>query len=147
MELDESCTYPHGYTLNENGVYHHNTRICGPLAIDAYVRSPQNDSWGKRLRFNDPDGKEHTVVCANSDLSSGSDVLRGLMDKGLYVCPAQSAKQHLVDFIQLSKPLHRVRITDKCGWHDDGKVFVLPNRTIGETSDEYQFEAKGGVYR
>lgn len=147
MVADENCKYPSGYTFKENGVYFREERLCGPLAIDAYVRSPENDSWGKRLRFNDPDGKEHTVICANSELSSGNDVLRGLMDKGLYVCPLQSAKQHLVNFIQLSSPVHRVRITKKCGWHDDCKVFVLPDMTIGETSDEYQFEAPGGVYK
>src|SRR3954469_25399991 len=51
-------------------------RICGPLFIDAETRNQQGNSWGRKLRWFDAEGREHQWVMPVSLLAGDGNEIR-----------------------------------------------------------------------
>lgn len=120
--------------------------ICGPLDIVARTRTPDTNGaaigWGKLVAFADPDNAEHRVIVPDSMLrADGLEALAMLMDHGLQVSPA--GKRLLIEYLQTANPHGRVRVVSRTGWHesrDGARVFVLPDRAIGEDAGAWHYE-------
>lgn len=106
-------------------------------------------NWGRLLSFNDADGTDHRWGMPMRLLSGGGDEMRAeLLRLGFDVPTSQRSRNLLTDYIQQSRPEARARCVERAGWH--GRVFVMPDRTIGEADEAvlFQSETTGGhVYR
>jgi uncharacterized protein (DUF927 family) len=112
--------------------------ICSPLQIVAKTRDVTGDNWGYLLAFTDSDRRAKYWTLPAEMLKGSCDDMRGiLLSKGLQISPNPHARQKLATYIQVTEPKDKRRAicTDRTGWHD-GKVFVLPEQTIGEQSKE-----------
>lgn len=117
--------------------------VCSQLNIDALVRDPSNGEWGKLARFKDPDGVEHRQILGDALLSGdGTELERTLRRAGLHV--AHNGRAWLKEYLNNAKPAARARVTNRTGWHDgqDGPVFVLPDRAIGQGAEAWLFETE-----
>jgi uncharacterized protein (DUF927 family) len=120
--------------------------IATPLDLVARTRTPDTNAaatgWGKLCAFADPDAAEHRVILPDAMLrGDGLEALAMLMDHGLQVSPA--GKRLLIEYLQTADPKGRVRVVTRTGWHesrDGSRVFVLPDRAIGEDASAWHFE-------
>lgn len=148
------------FTRDERGIWHNGTDpkdgtplapqwVCPPIEVAAYLRDLDGTNWGRLLTFNDADGTEHRWGMPMRLLSGGGDEMRAeLLRLGFDVPTSQRSRNLLTDYIQQSKPVARARCVERAGWH--GRVFVMPDRTIGEGDEAvlFQSETTGGhVYR
>lgn len=148
------------FTRDEKGIWHNGTDpkdgtplapqwVCPPIEIAAYLRDLDGTNWGRLLTFNDADGTAHRWGMPMRLLSGGGDEMRAeLLRLGFDVPTSQRSRNLLTDYIQQSKPEARARCVERAGWH--GRVFVMPERTIGEADEAvlFQSETAGGhVYR
>ncbi|SEQ62229.1 putative DNA primase/helicase [Solimonas aquatica] len=123
--------------------------VCPPLEVRAYLRDVNNENWGRLLVFRDKDGQEHRWGMPMRLLSGGCDEMRSeLLRLGFDVPTSQKNRNLLTSYIQRARPQARARCVERAGWH--GRVFVMPERTIGETDETvlFQSETTGGhLYR
>lgn len=120
--------------------------IAAPLDILGRSRTPDTHGaatgWGKLCAFADPDGAEHKLIIPDASLrGDGFEALGQLMDNGLQVSPA--GKRLLIEYLQSAAPRGRVRVVNRTGWHenrDGARVFVLPDRAIGEAAGAWHYE-------
>lgn len=142
------------FTVNEDGVWFHGFDqrgepmaalwICSELHITAQSRDAGDGDWGRLLEFSDPDGNPKRWVMPSTMLAGdGTQYRATLLGMGLRIGASVAAKNQLTVYIQTEKTEERVRCTDRIGWHDD--VYVLPDRTIGESEEIVMFQAAGGV--
>lgn len=150
---DAASTRPF-FNVNEKGVWHHGFDkygdplppqwICSELRVTARSRDNANAAWGYLLEFADADGNLKRWAMPSSMLASDGAGYRSiLLDMGLQIGTSLNAKTQLSNYIQREQPELRVRCTDRIGWHDG--VYVLPDRTIGESDEVVMFQAPGGV--
>lgn len=142
------------FSVNEGGVWFHGFSqqgdplpaqwICGELHVSARSRDGSNSEWGYLLEFSDADGKTKRWAMPASMLAGDGTAYRAtLLSMGLQIGSGMIAKNQLSVYIQTEKTDMRVRCTDRIGWHDD--VYVLPDRTIGESDELVMFQAATGV--
>ncbi|MGZ9045942.1 MAG: DUF927 domain-containing protein [Telluria sp.] len=142
------------FTVNEDGVWFHGFDqrgepmaalwICSELHITAQSRDAGDGDWGRLLEFSDPDGNPKRWVMPSTMLAGdGTQYRATLLGMGLRIGASVAAKNQLTVYIQTEKTEARVRCTDRIGWHDD--VYVLPDRTIGESDEIVMFQAAGGI--
>jgi putative DNA primase/helicase len=150
---DTQSTRPF-FHVNERGVWFHGFSqqgdslppqwICSPLHVPAKSRDSDNGEWGYLLEFEDADGKSKRWAMPASMLAGDGTQYRSvLLSMGLQIGAGVQAKNQLTVYIQTRQTEVRVRCTDRIGWHDD--VYVLPDRTIGESDELVMFQAPGGV--
>jgi len=129
-----------------NGPTHSVERIwlCAPMRVTALCRNHESCGWGRVLLFVDRDGRPHRVVVDLAMLAGSGEGLRALLlGHGLEISTLAEARRRLMDFILLSHPSTKVRVTHRTGWHDG--AFVLPDRTIGPSGADpviFQSEAE-----
>ena len=140
---------------NENGEgvffhsFHEETplpplKICSSLEVIAKTRGAANDEWGYLLEFFDPDGnKKRWSMPAKMLSGDGTQYRSDLLSMGLLIEPGLKTKNYLTTYIQTREVPERVRCVERIGWHDD--VYVLPDRTIGQGSEQVLFQTTGGV--
>ena len=90
------------------------------------------------LRWRDPDGKSHSWAMPRHLLYGDGAALCGeLADRGLAVAPSVKCRNFLRAYLAAARPNERVTCVNRTGWHEHehGAVFVLPDRTIGESDD------------
>ncbi|WP_022977023.1 DUF927 domain-containing protein [Nevskia ramosa] len=148
------------FTRDDRGVWHNATDpkdgtalapywVCPPIEVAAYLRDLDGTNWGRLLSFNDADGTEHRWGMPMRLLSGGGDEMRAeLLRLGFDVPTSQRSRNLLTDYIQQSRPDARARCVERAGWH--GRVFVMPDRTIGEADEAVLFQSEttaGHVYR
>ena len=116
-------------------------RICAPLKVVAETRDFRGENWGVLLEWKDFDGIVHQwSVPRDLLVRPGTTVVEQLVAGGLRVEPGKASA--VKKFIDSQHPAKKIRSVATTGWHtvrvndQDGKVFVLPNRTIGSTGDE-----------
>lgn len=142
------------FDVNDGGVWHHlfsqggdplpPNWICSELRVVARSRDATNGEWGYLLEFPDADGNLKRWAMPASMLAGDGTAYRSiLLSMGLQIGPSLNAKTQLGIYIQSERPEMRVRCTDRIGWHDG--VYVLPDRTIGESDELVMFQAAGGV--
>jgi len=115
--------------------------ICSPIKPLAMVRTEHGREWGLLIWLIDPDGKEKKIILGlrqfNGDALAAS---AELLDAGLRM-GSGTARKLVIEYLQTSTPSKRAKTTKKTGWHgvDDEMVFVLPEKTIGESSEEWLY--------
>ena len=109
--------------------------ICSKLDVTALTRDAKNESWGRLLEFTDPDVTHHAWALPMEMLKGDGAEYRGiLLSMGLQMSTMPKARNLLTQFIQTAEVTTRARCVDRTGWH--GRVFVMPGRTIGESTQE-----------
>jgi len=142
FDIYEGKVWHHGF--NKNGEPLAPEWICSELRVIAKTRDASNGEWGRLLEFPDDDGQLKRWAMPASMLAGDGTVYRSiLLSMGLRIAPGVHAKNHLGTYIQNEEPEMRVRCTDRTGWHD--KVYVLPDRTIGQSDELVMFQAAAGV--
>ena len=107
-------------------------KISAPVEILGRSRDPSGLSWGRWLRWRDPDGRTHTLHVNDAALHGDpASLCSTLADMGLHIDRAY--QRPFVSYLGGCKTESRVTIVKRTGWHDigGGTVFVLPDETIG----------------
>jgi putative DNA primase/helicase len=142
------------FEVNDEGVWHFGTDregkalaplwICAPLRITARTRDNEGAEWGYLLEFSDPEGEPHAWAMPARMLSGdGNEYRQHLLSLGLLIASSAVAKERLTYYIQTRAPETLARCTDRAGWH--GSLFVMPERTLGQSDERVIFQASGGV--
>ena len=109
--------------------------ICSPLRVVALTRDAKGEGWGRLLEFVDLDGAPHRWACPMSMLAGDASEFRSLLlGMGLRISSSTKARNLLAQYVQTTVPEARARCVDRTGWH--GRVFVLPDRTLGDNAGE-----------
>ncbi len=126
---------------NGNEVYR---LICSPLKILARTVDATGTglNWGVLVSFNDYDGEEKTwnIPMKLFATDNGTDIRKGLLDRGLRIEALRDANRKVLQYIQASAPDNRVGLVSKLGWHSE--AFVLPDSTIGKTDKPLLFDSE-----
>ncbi len=118
--------------------------ICSPIKPLAQVRNEQGGEWGKLIWLRDPDGTEKKLILENKKLNGEAlAATADLLDAGLLIGTG-NARKLVIEYLTTSKPSKRAKTTKKTGWHgaDDEMVFVLPEKTIGESPEEWLYSSQ-----
>jgi hypothetical protein len=142
-----------GFKIGDDGIYAYDPkmekhrRICARIDVIAQSRdgSGNGRNWGVLVAFNDFDGvKKHWNIPRQLFAADGAgEVMKGLMDRGLFIETHREARRKVLDFLQYqaNKTQERVGLVYKMGWHKNS--FVLPNQTIGAGSEQVLFDCDG----
>mgnify|MGYP000131917832 FL=1 len=142
------------FEVNDQGVWYHGTDkdgkatapiwICAPLRVTARTRDSENTDWGYLLEFDDPEGKPKVWAMPASMLSGdGNEYRKHLLSLGLRIGTSQVSRERLTYYIQTRNPEDLARCTDRAGWHGD--IFVMPDRTLGESNERVIFQSSGAA--
>ncbi|MFZ6850077.1 DUF927 domain-containing protein [Undibacterium sp. RuRC25W] len=141
------------FTNNDEGVFYHAfhegeplpaLKICSSLRVIAKTRDAASNEWGYLLEFNDPDGNiKRWSMPAKMLSGDGTQYRADLLSMGLLIEPGLKVKNHLTTYIQTAEVPERVRCVERTGWHDD--VYVLPDRSIGDGTEQVLFQTAGGA--
>ncbi|NBQ68915.1 MAG: DUF927 domain-containing protein [Nitrosomonadaceae bacterium] len=138
-----------GFELFDDGLYFleptkdgrlRRRKVCARLEVLALARDTESREWGTLVRFADPDSKvKQLVIPARSFNGDGLEASGRLLSEGLTIAP--KSRQLVIEYLQTQNPEKRARITNRTGWHGigDDLVFVLPDGSIGQSSDEWLF--------
>ncbi|GJL73963.1 DUF927 domain-containing protein [Nitrosomonas sp.] len=113
--------------------------VCSPIKPLALVRTEQSREWGLLVWLTDPDGREKRIVLALRQFNGDALAASGeLLDAGLRIGTG-NARKLVIEYLQTAAPEKRAKTTNKTGWHglDDEMVFVLPEKVIGESAEEW----------
>lgn len=106
--------------------------ICSTLYVSARVRDDGSQNHGYLLEWQDADNKPHSWIMAADLLAGdGAEVRRVLLNGGLMISTKKAAREHLLAFIQESRPEDTGLVVFRTGWQ--GGAFVLPDQVIGDT--------------
>jgi uncharacterized protein (DUF927 family) len=126
---------------NGNEVYR---LICSPLKILARTLDATGTglNWGILVSFTDYDGEEKTwnIPMKLFATDNGTDIRKGLLDRGLRIEAIRDAGRKVLQYLQASEPENRVGLVSKLGWHSG--AFVLPESTIGNTDKPLLFDSE-----
>lgn len=119
---------PFGFISVEQNIYAVETdedgndveiHICSGLEVVGLCRSKEG-RWGHVLHITDPDGQVHMVVLEAAQLvGAPANILKPLVEKGLWVAYGTSVKKHLVNLLQQWKPEARFERTGVLGCIDE----------------------------
>lgn len=119
------------------------TRICGPLHMEAQTADAAGNAYGRFLRFQTTRRQWRTWAMPMHLLKADGAELRGeLLDMGLEIDPQQRAL--LTQYLQSRTPQRLMQCTTSVGWCGD--AFVFPAEVIGPGADDvvFQHEARIG---
>lgn len=147
---DEPETPQTRFHLNDKGVWYFGKNdsgteapplwVCSKLEITAVTRDAKNESWGRLLEFDDLDSTHHAWAMPMELLKGDGAEYRGvLLSMGLQMSTMTKARNLLTQYIQTAPAEQRARCVERTGWH--GGVFVMPERTIGESDERILFQS------
>lgn len=156
--------YPAGFTVDDEAVWFRGRgksgdeleppfRVCPPLRVIAYLRDTEQENWGLLIEFEDKDQHTHRWALPWRMFSgSGEEMRAEMLRQGFFVPPSQRARTLLSEYLGQAKPGQNARSVERTGWHGEGKrrVFVLPDRTIGDAAEPVYFQCEAlrdRVYR
>ena len=123
-------------------------RISTALRITARTRDIDGRQHGRRLEFEDADGRLKVICISSSSMQTdGAEVRQLLADHGLEIMPFKPARDLLNQYIVMSQPEQTALCLDQLGWCNHFSAYLLPDRTIGSTDGEsivYQASVPGG---
>jgi putative DNA primase/helicase len=140
--VHDHCT---GY--GQSGLWWHGVKdeeeidqwVCSPLHADAMTASDADTEHGLLLRFKNAAGRWREWSMPMALLKGSGEELRGeLLALGVRIDPA--SHRLLNSYLMSRYPKRRVLAATETGWHDGGKVFVLPHRIIGDGDVRFQSE-------
>lgn len=154
QEPEQSPGWEDPFTVDNSGVWWHGrdkegnpTRplwLCSPLHVDAQTRNQDGEGWGYLLTFADPLGKvKEWAMPARMLSGDGGEYRAVLLNKGLRIATAPTARNRLTEFIQTRKPEAFATCTERIGWH--GGAFVLPSMTIGDDAERIVFQSESQI--
>ena len=118
--------------------------VCAPLRITAQTRDAENVEWGYLLEFSDPEDRPHSwAMPARMLAGDGNEYRQHLLSQGLRISTSNLARERLTYYIQTRNPEGLARCVERAGWH--GSLFVLPERTIGESTERVIFQSSGAA--
>jgi putative DNA primase/helicase len=135
---------PPGFRVDEEGVWYTPPNpkeddekekpslwVCAPLHVTGSARCSNGSEWGKVLKWNDPEGREHEWVMPLEMLAGdGTEIRKRLYSAGLNISTNKAARSYLNDYLQAVRPLQMVRSVSRFGWHEGVKspfeTFIIP---------------------
>lgn len=159
-KIDEKPQFdgiPEGFELNEKGIFFVEDKegdngvsrpeykwIAGPILVESLARDERGSSWGRVLKFHDPDGVLKKWVMPVELLKGNGEEVRGvLLSMGATLSPIPSRRPLLNQYLQSCRPKSRVRCVSKIGW--SGDHYVLPDQTYSpESSEGVLFQSEEG---
>lgn len=157
--------YPAGFTVDDEAVWFRGRgkgpdepleppfRVGPPLRVLAKLRDTEQENWGLLIEFEDADAHTHRWALPWRMFSGSGEEMRGeLLRQGFFVPPSQRARNLFVEYLAQAKPAQHARSVERTGWHGEGagRVFVLPDRTIGHSAESVYFQSESlrdSVYR
>lgn len=128
-------TWPEGYRLRPNGLWHEEMRLTGPFTVLGEARDPHGNGWAIALEWQDRDGRLHRGFLAHKDLLGHThDAFKPLVSAGLEITSDAKRLKLLKMAFSGMRTEARVCLVKRCGWN--AEVFVLPHKTIGRQEDE-----------
>lgn len=118
--------------------------ICSPIKPLAMVRTEHGREWGLLIWLVDPDSKEKKIILGMRQFNGDALAASGeLLDAGLRI-GSGTARKLVIEYLQTATPDKRAKTTNKTGWHgaDDEMVFVLPEKVVGESSEEWLYSSQ-----
>ena len=109
-----------------------NVRVSAPFEIIGRGRDPDGHSWGRFLRWRDPDGRPHEKFVADETLHrEASAVCAPLAAEGLQIVLSQ--QRQFANYLSSAQTTARVTTVQRTGWHEikGESIFVLPGENIG----------------
>jgi putative DNA primase/helicase len=128
-----------GYEMKATGLFHGDDWLSAPFEILGRARDPNGQGWARWIKWKDPDGCEHTFAVSDAKLHGESSALCAeLAQQGFKITTSAVKRALLIAYLNHADSEKRVMTVDRTGWCDlhGSKVFVLPDRTIGDTGDE-----------
>ncbi|MGE0070992.1 MAG: DUF927 domain-containing protein [Thiomonas sp.] len=115
--------------------------VSSPAYIDAVTADAHGGNFGRLLRFKTTLGKWRTWAMPQAMLRGSGDDLRGeLLSMGVEISPRR--RQTFGDYLQQPAPKKRITCALEVGWA--GKVFVLPDESIGPGAASVIFQSGEG---
>lgn len=106
--------------------------ICEEFNVVARSRDAESGNHGLVLEWKDQDKVRHELVITFDMLTGdGVEVRKLLMNGGLRVSTKKAAKEHLLTYLNETKPKAVARSVFAIGWQSGG-AYVLPKQTFGE---------------
>ena len=114
--------------------------LCSPLVVMARTRDKNSESWGRLLRWHDPDGYEKTWGMPDSLLMGESNALLAqLADGGLDI--GISNRRLVLQYLQHQKSTLRATCVSQSGWAAPS-VYVADDFVVNLANDElYIFQS------
>jgi uncharacterized protein (DUF927 family) len=137
------------FTMGDEGLFTEVTRgrgnaaevtselVAAPFEILGATRNPNGNEWGKWLRWNDRDQRQHLKHISDATLHGDpSSLCASLADDGLYI--SRNQQRALSTYLSGVHVNGRVTLVSRTGWHRIGErdIFVLPHETIGAHRNE-----------
>lgn len=114
--------------------------VCSPLEVAGTTRDDASESWGKYLTWTDLDDKQHSwAMPVDMLIGNETEVQRTLVYGGLRIGTGRTGRDLLTRYLNETSPSKHYRCVDRLGW--SGDCYVLPDRTIGETTEEIIFQS------
>ena len=136
-KLDKAI--PSSYEMSPDGLFYEGSLLSAPFEVLGRGRDPNGAGWSTCLKWKDPDGREHTHAVSDARLHGEVGALCGdLAQLGLRIATASRNRARFVAYLNLQNTDKRVTLVNRTGWCSlpSGKVYVLPERTIGDTDGE-----------
>jgi uncharacterized protein (DUF927 family) len=103
---------------------------CPPLEVLSTAASSKADDWGRVLRWRDVQGNTHIQVVPMEHVGD-SNVYRQELKRGGLLLPEKGRGIDLLaQYITFSVPRKHVRLANRTGWEDLGKIYALPYGAI-----------------
>jgi hypothetical protein len=121
------------------GLVHDGALVAAEFEVLGRARDPDGSGWSTYLRWSDPDGREHTLAVSDARLHGDVGALCGdLAQRGLKITTSPAKRAMLVAYLNHHDTAQRVTVVTRTGWCTlkSGKVYVTPDRTLGDAGDE-----------
>lgn len=116
-------------------------KISAAFAVRGRTRDAYGDNWGRLVEFRDFDSEtKHYVVPDEHLHKQGSDVPQRLASMGLWINNGMA--KPLLAYLNIVSATKRITCTAITGWYQ-GKVFVLPDGSIGKDADSVMYQHTG----
>jgi Domain of unknown function (DUF3854)/Domain of unknown function (DUF927) len=123
------------FIISEDWVCHvekdgETVQVCSELSVVKEARVYGSDEWWKYVCFKAPDGTEHKRLVSFGLLekADGRECREFLSTLGLRIGTHKNSRTLLVRYLKESKETGIVYATNKTGWHDNNRQFVLPDQ-------------------
>ncbi|MGU0835133.1 DUF927 domain-containing protein [Pseudomonas aeruginosa] len=150
---EKAAPVPAGFRVTPDGVFYAGEDgdarpVCSRLEILARTRDDKGQSWGLLVEFDDPDGdaKRLNIPARAMAGDFGKEVLGPLVDMGLRLAPARTARNSrndLQSYLQGYESAERARLVTRLGWHGD--AYLLPDRQIGQSDEHLHYYEAGAA--
>jgi len=114
--------------------------VCTPMHIDAVTFDPQDNNYGRLLRFKNTNGRWREWAMPMELLAGlGNEIRAELLAMGMGIDPSMKSRNLLGTYLQGQHPKRRMTCAHQVGWA--GGSFVLPDAVIGPEAMDVVFQS------